>query len=92
MSLKNKGRTRTRSVIFKVLSWVFGIPLALIAIAALACVWLHATADLGEPEFVPSQVPVVQVNDSLRRWGSSLTRTVFMRCGFAAVRLSVGRR
>lgn len=74
MSLKNKGRTRTRSVIFKVLSWVFGIPLALIAIAALACVWLHATADLGEPEFVPSQVPVVQVNDSLRRWGSSSLR------------------
>ena len=71
MSLKNKGRGRTRSVIFKVLSWAFGIPLALIAIAALACVWLHATADLGEPEFVPSQVPVVQVNDSLRRWGSS---------------------
>ena len=74
MSLKNKGRTRTRSVIFKVLSWAFGIPLALIAIAALACVWLHATADLGEPEFVPSQVPVVQVNDSLRRWGSSSLR------------------
>lgn len=71
MSLKNRGRGRTRSVIFKVLSWAFGIPLALIAIAALACVWLHATADLGEPEFVPSQVPVVQVNDSLRRWGSS---------------------
>ena len=56
------------------LSWAFGIPLALIAIAALACVWLHATADLGEPEFVPSQVPVVQVNDSLRRWGSSSLR------------------
>ena len=74
MSLKNKDRTRTRSVIFKVLSWAFGIPLALIAIAALACVWLHATADLGEPEFVPSQVPVVQVNDSLRRWGSSSLR------------------
>ncbi len=74
MSLKNKGRTRTRSVIFKVLSWAFGIPLALIAIAALACVWLHATADLGEPEFAPSQVPVVQVNDSLRRWGSSSLR------------------
>ena len=74
MSLKNKGRGRTRSVIFKVLSWAFGIPLALIAIAALACVWLHATADLGEPEFVPSQVPVVQVNDSLRRWGSSSLR------------------
>ena len=74
MSLKNKGRTRTRSVIFKLLSWAFGIPLALIAIAALACVWLHATADLGEPEFVPSQVPVVQVNDSLRRWGSSSLR------------------
>ena len=71
MSSKNMGRGRTRSVIFKVLSWAFGIPLALIAIAALACVWLHATADLGEPEFVPSQVPVVQVNDSLRRWGSS---------------------
>lgn len=71
MSSKNKGRTRTRSVIFKVLSWAFGIPLALIAIAALACVWLHATADLGEPEFVPSQVPVVQVNDSLCRWGTS---------------------
>lgn len=74
MSSKNKGRTRTRSVIFKVLSWAFGIPLALIAIAALACVWLHATADLGEPVFVPSQVPVVQVNDSLRRWGSSSLR------------------
>lgn len=74
MSLKNKGRGRNRSVIFKVLSWAFGIPLALIAIAALACVWLHATADLGEPEFVPSQVPVVQVNDSLRRWGSSSLR------------------
>ena len=74
MSSKNKGRARTRSVIFKVLSWAFGIPLALIAIAALACVWLHATADLGEPEFVPSQVPVVQVNDSLRRWGSSSLR------------------
>ena len=74
MSLKNKGRGRTRSVIFKVLSWAFGIPLALIAIAALACVCLHATADLGEPEFVPSQVPVVQVNDSLRRWGSSSLR------------------
>ena len=74
MSSKNKGRTRTRSVIFKVLSWAFGIPLALIAIAALACAWLHATADLGEPEFVPSQVPVVQVNDSLRRWGSSSLR------------------
>ena len=74
ISLKNKGRGRTRSVIFKVLSWAFGIPLALIAIAALACVWLHATADLGEPEFVPSQVPVVQVNDSLRRWGSSSLR------------------
>lgn len=74
MSSKNKGRTRTRSVIFKVLSWAFGIPLALIAIAALASVWLHATADLGEPEFVPSQVPVVQVNDSLRRWGSSSLR------------------
>lgn len=74
MSSKNKGRTRTRSVIFEVLSWAFGIPLALIAIAALACVWLHATADLGEPEFVPSQVPVVQVNDSLRRWGSSSLR------------------
>ena len=74
MSLKNKGRGRTRSVIFKVFSWAFGIPLALIAIAALACVWLHATADLGEPEFVPSQVPVVQVNDSLRRWGSSSLR------------------
>lgn len=74
MSSKNKGRTRTRSVIFKVLSWAFGIPLALIAIAALACVWLHATADLGEPEFVPSQVPVVQVNDSLRLWGSSSLR------------------
>ena len=74
MSSKNKGRTRTRSVIFKVLSWAFGIPLALIAIAALACVWLHATADLGEPEFVPSQVPMVQVNDSLRRWGSSSLR------------------
>ena len=74
MSLKNKVRGRTRSVIFKVLSWAFGIPLALIAIAALACVWLHATADLGEPEFVPSQVPVVQVNDSLRRWGSSSLR------------------
>lgn len=71
MSSKNMGRGRTRSVIFKVLSWAFGIPFALIAIAALACVWLHATADLGEPEFVPSQVPVVQVNDSLRRWGSS---------------------
>lgn len=74
MSSKNKGRTRTRSVIFKVLLWAFGIPLALIAIAALACVWLHATADLGEPEFVPSQVPVVQVNDSLRRWGPSSLR------------------
>ena len=74
MSSKNKGRGRARSVIFKVLSWAFGIPLALIAIAALACVWLHATADLGEPEFVPSQVPVVQVNDSLRRWGSSSLR------------------
>ena len=74
MSLKNKGRGRTGSVIFKVLSWAFGIPLALIAIAALACVCLHATADLGEPEFVPSQVPVVQVNDSLRRWGSSSLR------------------
>lgn len=74
MSSKNMGRGRTRSVIFKVLSWAFGIPLALIAIAALACVWLHATADLGEPEFVPSQVPVVQVNDSLRRWGSSSLR------------------
>lgn len=74
MSSKNMGRGRTRSVIFKVLSWTFGIPLALIAIAALACVWLHATADLGEPEFVPSQVPVVQVNDSLRRWGSSSLR------------------
>ena len=74
MSLKNKGRGRTRSVIFKVLSWAFGIPLALIAIDVLACVWLHATADLGEPEFVPSQVPVVQVNDSLRRWGSSSLR------------------
>ena len=74
MSSKNKGRGRTRSVIFRVLSWAFGIPLALIAIAALACVWLHATADLGEPEFVPSQVPVVQVNDSLRRWGSSSLR------------------
>lgn len=74
MSSKNMGRARNRSVIFKVLSWAFGIPLALIAIAALACVWLHATADLGEPEFVPSQVPVVQVNDSLRRWGSSSLR------------------
>ena len=74
MSLKNKGRGRTRSVIFKVLSWAFGIPLALIAIAVLACVWLHATADLGEPEFAPSQVPVVQVNDSLRRWGLSSLR------------------
>lgn len=74
MSSKNKGRGRTRSVIFRVLSWTFGIPLALIAIAALACVWLHATADLGEPEFVPPQVPVVQVNDSLRRWGSSSLR------------------
>ncbi len=74
MSSKNKGRNRTRSVIFKVLSWAFGIPLALIAIAALACVWLHATADLGEPEFVPSQVPMVQVNDSLRLWGSSSLR------------------
>lgn len=74
MSSKNKGRGGNRSVIFKVLSWAFGIPLALIAIAALACVWLHATADLGEPEFVPSQVPVVQVNDSLRRWGSSSLR------------------
>lgn len=74
MSSKNKGRGRTRSVIFRVLSWAFGIPLALIAIAAIACVWLHATADLGEPEFVPSQVPAVQVNDSLRRWGSSSLR------------------
>lgn len=74
MSLKNMGCGRTWSVIFRVLSWAFGIPLALIAIAALACVWLHATADLGEPEFVPSQVPVVQVNDSLRRWGSSSLR------------------
>lgn len=74
MSLKNMGRGINRSVIFKVLSWAFGIPLALIAIAALACVWLHATADLGEPEFVPSQVPVVQVNDSLRQWGSSSLR------------------
>lgn len=74
MSSKNKGRTRARSVIFKVLSLAFGISLALITIAALACVWLHATADLGEPEFVPSQVPVVQVNDSLRRWGSSSLR------------------
>lgn len=74
MSSKNMGRGRNRSVIFKVLSWAFGIPLALIAIAALACVWLHATADLGEPEFVPSQVPVVQVNDSLRRWGLSSLR------------------
>lgn len=74
MSSKNKDLGRTRSVIFRVLSWAFGIPLALIAIAALACVWLHATADLGEPEFVPSQVPVVQVNDSLRRWGSSSLR------------------
>lgn len=74
MSSKNKGRGRARSVIFRVLSWTFGIPFALIAIAALACVWLHATADLGEPEFVPSQVPVVQVNDSLRRWGSSSLR------------------
>lgn len=74
MSSKNKGRGRNRSVIFKVLSWAFGIPLALIAIAALACVWLHATADLGEPEFVSSQIPVVQVNDSLRRWGSSSLR------------------
>lgn len=74
MSSKYMGRGRNRSVIFKVLSWAFGIPLALIAIAALACVWLHATADLGEPEFVPSQVPVVQVNDSLRRWGSSSLR------------------
>lgn len=74
MSSKNMGRGRTRSVIFKVLSWAFGIPFALIAIAALACVWLHATADLGEPEFVPSQVPVVQVNDSLRRWGPSSLR------------------
>lgn len=39
-----------------------------------ACVWLHATADLNEPDFVPSEKCAVKLSDSLRVYGGNTLR------------------
>ena len=49
---------------------ILAVALGLVAV----CVWLHATADLNEPDFVPSEKCAVKLSDSLRVYGGNTLR------------------
>ena len=66
--------SRVLKIVLKVLGWavagILAVALGLVAV----CVWLHATADLNEPDFVPSEKCAVKLSDSLRVYGGNTLR------------------
>ena len=66
--------SRVLKIVLKVLGWavagILAVALGLVAV----CVWLHATADLNEPDFVPSEQCAVKLSDSLRVYGGNTLR------------------
>lgn len=65
---------RIFKIVLKTAAWVVAGLAAAAAAMAAVCVWLHATADLDEPEFEPSEGNAVQVSDSLRIWKDNALR------------------
>ena len=66
--------SRVLKIVLKVLGWAVAGILA-VALGLLAvCVWLHATADLAEPDFSPSEECAVRISDSLRVYGDNSLR------------------
>lgn len=66
--------SRVLKIVLKVLGWavagILAVALGLVAV----CVWLHATADLAEPDFSPSEECAVRISDSLRVYGDNSLR------------------
>lgn len=66
--------SRVLKIVLKVLGWavagILAVALGLVAV----CLWLHATADLNEPDFVPSEKCAVKLSDSLRVYGGNTLR------------------
>ena len=66
--------SRFAKFFLKLLLWGFACILAVALVLATVCVALHATADLDEPEFSPTEVNAEIVSDSLRRWKDNALR------------------
>lgn len=66
--------SRFAKFFLKVLLWGFACILAVALVLATVCVALHATADLDEPEFSPTEGNAEIVSDSLRRWKDNALR------------------
>lgn len=57
----------------RVAGWVAGVIVSLLAVIGAVCFFLHATVDMKEPAFEPSDEPVAAVGTSLR-WKESAFR------------------
>ncbi len=65
---------RVLKAVMKTVMWMLAGILAIVLCLVTVCILLHSTADLGEPEFVPSEGEAVQVSDSLRTWNGNALR------------------
>lgn len=65
---------RVLKAVMKTVIWGLAGILAVVLCLVAVCILLHSTADLGEPEFVPSEGEAVQVSDSLRTWKGNALR------------------
>ena len=66
--------SRIAKFFLKLLLWGLAGVLAVALVLATVCVVLHATADLDEPEFSPTEGNAEIVSDSLRRWKDNALR------------------
>lgn len=66
--------SRFAKFFLKLLLWGLAGVLAIALMLATVCVALHATADLDEPEFSPTEGNAEIVSDSLRRWKDNALR------------------
>lgn len=64
---------RILKICLRVAGWVAGVLVSILAFIVAVCVFLHATVDMKEPAFEPSDEPVAAVGTSLR-WKDSAFR------------------
>lgn len=66
--------SRILRMVLKAVIWMFAGLIATVLCLVAVCIVLHSTADLDEPEFIPSEGSAVQVSDSLRVWKDNALR------------------
>ncbi len=66
--------SRILRMVLKAVIWMFAGLIATVLCLVTVCIVLYSTADLDEPEFIPSEGSAVQVSDSLRVWKGNALR------------------